>query len=756
MRPAPVWLRPASALALALAFAGPVAGQAPPAESAPLARYVPKDDLAFLVEFDGIDAHADAWRKTAASRILNDTPAGEMISSVLGQWITGALRVDGNRTVGLAKHALRAGFVVAMNGKPGDPKPSSTVVVLRQAFSNRDVKPMAAQLLNAANAPDTKPAGVTAAGHKVYRGKTRGGETFSWWVEESKKEDIVFVLPTPEAAEAVIETLEGKRPNAVDLPARAELRNTADGFEPIGFAWLDPARFDNGPKANAALGGVKQIDVRWGVQGDALQTVARVALPGPRSGALGLLDGASFDRATFPPIPDAATGFGVMALDLKAAFDQVSALADALPPPLSGPIRSTLDMLQKGKAKFRDDLLGHMGPKMAFYALPAKPGDSLPQSPATAILGLMGVNTAIRGAAIFEIDDPVKFGRALDELMIVVNREIKASFAAAPAPPDEPNAPARDRRGPAPAPEFRLSPSQPKSYIFAVPPELTRTFPPSFRPSVRVGPKHVVVATTADVAREALEPKGLWSAPAELADAFANLPGQLKWLQLGDNRDAIAATLATFPAKVQILANSPLLRGPAGAVAATPAAPTGSGSGSSSSSSSSSGSESSGRKGLSMPGGSPTGPTPPPGIAAAEGAPAAGAGAGGGGGAKAAPIVIQVPAAKLPGADTVKGMMFPSLFYVVSGPEDIRVVSRVAFPDISGLAIAPAATLIGAPGGPGMPGASPMPPGGPGMPGGPGGPGMPGRPTMPGSSGRTLTPGGPSSSSSGDSASGPR
>ena len=50
-----------------------------------LARYVPKDNLIFYIEFDGLDAHAEAWQKTAAYKMLNNTPLGVMLEEVAAQ-----------------------------------------------------------------------------------------------------------------------------------------------------------------------------------------------------------------------------------------------------------------------------------------------------------------------------------------------------------------------------------------------------------------------------------------------------------------------------------------------------------------------------------------------------------------------------------------------------------------------------------------------------------------------------------------------
>ena len=84
--------------ALAVAVAVPAVA----ADSRPLARYVPRDDLVVYSEFGGLDAHAAAWRQTAAYKMLNETTAGAMLSTVLSQVIDGALAAlpEGDRPTG--------------------------------------------------------------------------------------------------------------------------------------------------------------------------------------------------------------------------------------------------------------------------------------------------------------------------------------------------------------------------------------------------------------------------------------------------------------------------------------------------------------------------------------------------------------------------------------------------------------------------------------------------------------------------------
>ena len=71
---------PAPAQAVKKAPAGP-----PPFDSRPLARFVPKEGVVFYLESSGIDSQAEAWKKTAASKMLNETTLGEMLEDVFTQ-----------------------------------------------------------------------------------------------------------------------------------------------------------------------------------------------------------------------------------------------------------------------------------------------------------------------------------------------------------------------------------------------------------------------------------------------------------------------------------------------------------------------------------------------------------------------------------------------------------------------------------------------------------------------------------------------
>src|SRR5207253_630290 len=93
----------------------------------PLSRFVPKDNLIFYIEFSGLDAHSEAWQNTAACKMLNETPLGEMLGLVAAQLLDKALafspehKLSGAEIITLAKHAARSGWVLAYNANPKGP-----------------------------------------------------------------------------------------------------------------------------------------------------------------------------------------------------------------------------------------------------------------------------------------------------------------------------------------------------------------------------------------------------------------------------------------------------------------------------------------------------------------------------------------------------------------------------------------------------------------------------------------------------------
>ena len=96
--------------------AGPAAQRANPA---PLARHVPLKDLVAYLEFDGLDAHAGAWRASALYKILNDTKLGDLLEDLalqgfelIQEKLPLEERIPSAEIVGILKQVARDGFVL--------------------------------------------------------------------------------------------------------------------------------------------------------------------------------------------------------------------------------------------------------------------------------------------------------------------------------------------------------------------------------------------------------------------------------------------------------------------------------------------------------------------------------------------------------------------------------------------------------------------------------------------------------------------
>ncbi|WP_435007533.1 hypothetical protein P12x_004811 [Tundrisphaera lichenicola] len=708
-RPRLAW-RAALGLTFALSISTASAwGQAPVGEASSLARYVPKDDLLAYVEFDGLDAHADAWKQTAAYKILNNTTTGAMLEDLLGQLLEKipGKPVEPAEVVSILKHVARSGFVLGLVGDAKTGADFRTVLVFRDAYKNKDVRPAFARTLIGMYPPNSKPQSVVRVGHKIISGTSRAGKPLLWWVDDTRKEDLIVVLGNaPEAADVILETIDGKRPNVTENPTRAELVKDEAGFTRTCLAFLDAGflRDDRIP-VSLGLSTVKQIDVRWGFQDEALRSVTRIAAPSPRKGLLALFDGPTFDQKSLPPLPESANGFTVLSMDLKSTMDQLIGVAKSIKPDAEDRVNQIVETIKtKTKLDLRQDILSHLGPKVAWYILPEKPGSSgsqMPPGPVGAILAGAGIAQIPKLAMVMDIDDPVAFGKVLDELMVYANLEFKALAANRPeeeAP--EPGRPGRNRPVGRSAFEFQLLSGSSKAYRLNFPSEMSNLVPSSLRPTIVVGPKHVAIAVSPDLAKQALDSKGSWIVPTELAGAFQGLPEKLKYLSVDDPRDTTPEVLAALPAKLQVAINTAIIRAQASAAGANPATPATPGA----SPPPGEANMARGRPGA-PPGGFPgAGPGAPPGgfPGAGPGGPPGGypgAGPGGppgnSGGNPGAPgtsnpnsppalstIALKIDAAVLPSADAIRGFLFPSVTSVDVSDEGLRIVVREAFPKL--------------------------------------------------------------------------
>ena len=501
--------------------------------TAPLVRYVPREKLIFLFEFDGLGAHAVKWRGSAAYKILNETKLGPLLEDLLIQGLQaavdsapGANKPSGKQLVDVLEAIARDGFVVAAAGEA----PQRTRVVLAVRGGSRGVVGglLDLALKDAAGGQRTVP--EEKAGRRVHRFSK--GESGAVCLFEA--DDVVFT--SADNVDAVVAVLDGRQPGAVDHPVRAELMKSDVGFEPIARGFLDFAALPAMPPPAVALGldGLKRVDFRCGFQDDAILTVLDVIAPAPRRGVLTLFDQPTFDRSSLPPMPAAVTGFTVASVDLAKSFDVIVAI-QAAGRPDAGPAAREPDIVRQ----VRRDLLPHLGPKIAFYMLP---------DPNAAGNALAAMLSPLGGLTLtLQTDDPAAVGRALGPLTESANRALKATKGLG-----------GPRPAAAPAPQFRKDAGAPLRYTLDLPPGSVPPGPlATLRPTLIVGKSQVVVSAQPRSAEQALasadNEQGRWAATGAYEPMARRLPSGLIFLSVSDPRTTLPGLIAGLPNLVPFL-----------------------------------------------------------------------------------------------------------------------------------------------------------------------------------------------------------
>jgi len=698
----------------------PAAAPAPP----PGPAYAAREKLIAYVEFDGLDAHEEGWRKTAAFRMLNDTPLGGMLEEVgvallerASAWLPNR-KINGADGVAIVKHLARKGFVAAFNADPSAPKGYRGVLILRGA-TTKESKGLLSRLVVSFMDPASKHRLERKGSRSVVVVPPPGGdgkpadEGWAWWAEGG---DFGIALARPSDADACLACLEGKAASAVGYEPVEAVAKADAGLTPALKAFLDATtdvRLPGAPPTPPVDSGVQRIEYRWGFQDEALVGATRLVAPKPRRGALAFLDEPSFEAKKLLPIPDGVEYFASVSLKPDRWAALISGLFSGSPGARAQYDAMVEGVRSRGRSDFEKDFLGNLGPRAVAYLAPStsaatvdEPASNLADP--TAILSAMGPQLP-KPVLVAEVADPAKFSRALEAVMQEANRQIKAvaaeriaeavkAEAANPAPGgpgfpggpgarvEEPGGERKDRKRDENAiPEFRLLPSggaeTNRTYMLNVPTSSSIKLPAGFRPSVRLEGHYLAISTSSEAARVAVEQlqRKPWTPAEDVARAIDRAPDSTFVLLYGDFREATSASLASLPGSLQtgintaIAASERILKGQAG------------------------GSQpgSSGPQGMRMPmgpgggGSSPGGSFNPqyPGMMLGPGGP--GMGPQGGQPAQAGPdfsmIQIRVDPAHLPKADELKSLMFPSTTVVSVDDDSVRIVTRGAFPDVTAL-----------------------------------------------------------------------
>jgi hypothetical protein len=710
-----------------------------PASTTPLGQFVARENLLFYIEFTGLDAHESSWHNTAASKMLNDTPLGEMLEIVSGQLLDKALiffpgrRLSGPEFVKLVKAATRSGWVFALN--LGPKAPDSGVTFVLRGGASKELKTLSGRLMGwmmGGQKPkiERKDGGRTIVVVPLKSAQAKAPEAAANWAWWPEKNDLVISVPFAFQADRIIAAIDGKAPSAVNHPIAQELRKAEGSFEPVCIAFVDVANRPNIPASMTVfLGqlhdvlGVQRIDLRWGFDADALMSVTRIVAPKPWKSVLSVFDQPTFDRGSLMPKPDSVESFVELSIDPSKLLETLEQAGAA-----GGEFKAQIEQLSEtikaaGATDLKKDILGHLGPRMMAYLAPGGSATTNDDSLETALKGGLSTTAAVTVMQSFfpkltlvaEVANPEAFGKGLDTAMIAINNELKAQAiekaeserastdpppsrgggrTKAGAPGDGGDRTKRRRPKDPSYPHFQAtigqvkpdnSTSLVKSFVLTTPSDSPIRFgPSSFRPTILLDGKYVAFAVSSDAARAAIAAakRKDWKPSADLVRACEKLPSQMVLLSVNDVRERLASLLASLPGTLQTMINTSITlaksRGdgsPPAANAGQPAARSGMARG-----------DRMGRRG---------GPRAAP---PADGSPAGGPSDGDEGrrrGASTNPggnaanslsdsmIVLSVDPEKLPKAADLKEHIFPTTWTISPAEGEIRFITRGAFPDLS-------------------------------------------------------------------------
>ena len=575
-----------------------------PVATVPLGRYIAKDNLVVYVEFAGLDAHGESWRKTAAYKMLNETPLGVMLEEVSGQLLDRAMgflpnrRLSGPELVTLLKGATKSGWVFALHVDPKHAGLRGTFVV--RGAASKELRRLSSSLMGWLMGPDVKVKPErrqdrTVVVVPIASASGAAGAVNPSWVWWPEKNDLVVGTAYPAGADAIIAALDGKAPSAAELALTQELKKPEGTFEPVAVAFVDTAGCPDIKDNNLTSllhglskdQGINRIDLRWGFDAEALMTVTRLVAPKPWKTGLAFFDQPTFEKASLMPMPDSVTSFVELSISPSKLLDELEKIGP------QGAIKDQIDELTEtiksaGQIDFRKDILGHLGPRMVAYLAPGRSAAANDDSLGTALKS--GVSTTAAVAAIqsyfpkltlvAEVDNPEAFGKGLDTMIIAINNELEAQAmemeeearratekekAGDGTPGRTPisgragGGGDRTRQRRILAPHFTPIPGQTKSFVLQTPSDSKLRFgPSSFRPTIVLEGRYVAFSLSSDAARAAVAAavRKDWKPSSELERACQSVPSKLVMLSVTDVSEALSSLLASLPGTLQTMINT--------------------------------------------------------------------------------------------------------------------------------------------------------------------------------------------------------
>ncbi len=515
----------ALALLVPVALSGVAAAQAPPSS---LARYVPKQDLFFLMEYDGLDAHAEAWNRSAASKLLNEAKLGALLENLATQGLDtllGAVPMPNPPTakdlINIVERAAKDGFLVAGWGKTENQITLALVLRKGDRPEIRTILSIGREVEN----PELAKAEKDPNARVVHD----FGPNLAWWAENG---DIV--ITTKEAVETLSAVIDGASPSALEHPTRLALKQKKSDFEPITITFVDLKKlpFGQDSPGEDRFGGIERIEARFGFKDQTLVTQVRIAVPAPRKGMMALLDQPSFGLAGLSALFAGSTNFTVVGIDPVAAFDKVMELTRNSSPRDTLRAERTLQGIQKQFGiDIKKDLLAHLGSRLTVTT--QKVGGPVDTPFAMIASRYSGVAIAL------DVRDSKALTRTLELVVKVTNEYFKGIKANGGA-----------------ALELKKQPGSIPSYTIELPAE---ALPPPlgelFQPTITLGTDRLVIGASRKAAEMAIAAGPPWDAKAALGTIADPIPKTMSYLSVGDLRELTPILIALAPIGIDQLNN---------------------------------------------------------------------------------------------------------------------------------------------------------------------------------------------------------
>jgi hypothetical protein len=310
------------------------------------------------VGFDGNDAHADAWKKTAAYEALYETGLIDVVKKLF-KFASETAEAESGGVVDA--DAFKDGFdlilkkgaslAVTLPDGPGDPIPSATIVLHEAA----KLAPGLDQLIKASGGAAGEFKTKTISGRKVTSAVAPlpNGDTVEvgWWTEGNH----LVVVAGKDALKNAIAVATGKTPNITTNPLWKKYRDKED-FEVTFVGWADlgalrkkfggeripipdldaPPLTVNGILKALGLDTVGAFAIQSGYKDRAMWSETTLEAPGPKRGLLALGSQKSIKLTDLPPLPFSTNGFYAGSCDWSKLYDDSIKIAKdvaALGPP---------------------------------------------------------------------------------------------------------------------------------------------------------------------------------------------------------------------------------------------------------------------------------------------------------------------------------------------------------------------------------------------------------------------------------------